>query len=254
MKSVIETYMDIAQHNPEWTDEEERNAIEKWYFTDKEKFVNEAFKHNIKLVLDIVGKHSFANKEDAIQNGMSALVEALRKYDTKHGKISTWVTRPIGWAMARMNMAYSNSGTIGEEIMAQNRRMSTKYSLVSLDSKLNGDDDSGDMSDIISNESVSADYLNFKNLCDTRETLSENEVKSAIGGLMENLGRILKSENEVKVITLILNGFNQVEISKQMNLSRMRITQLTKRAYDSIRASKYGRKILCGLLKGDNES
>ena len=135
LKSVVDVYSNIAKSNPPWTSEEEREFVNscttktgKWRSNAmKDRFVNEAMKHNLGLVFKIVNKMAFNKNEDVLQKAVIGMVGALKKYDPKKkGKISTWITNPIRWAIMQHQNAYAKSGTIAEEISALNHKFKFK--------------------------------------------------------------------------------------------------------------------------------
>lgn len=257
MKSVMEVYSSLAEENPGWTSEEEAEFIRtcttktgKWKSRAmKDRFVNEAMKHNLGLVFKIVNKLAFNKNEDVMQKAVIGMVDALKKFDPKRkGKISTWITNPIRWAIMQHQSTYSRSGLISEEMSALNHRYNTHLSVVSLDNAIpNGkssssNDDGDTLSNIISIENVSPNFVLSKNLKTQREINHENDIRGGVLELRKTMNQFL-NEKERYVIGRTMDGKTQTEISIEMKLSRMRISQLMSSAFKKIRKSPIGSRL-----------
>lgn len=245
MKSVIDVYSDIAKSNPTWSAKEERAFIDscttklgKWRNNAmKDKFVNEAMKHNLGLVFKIVGKLAFNKNEDVFQKAVLGMVEALKKYDpSKKGKISTWITNPIRWAIMQHQNAYTKSGTIAEEISALNHKFKLKMNVVSIDSPSAGDEDNDTIANIISINTLDKNYLINRRIRNEDEFRLEQDITTAVRLMMKKLVKLL-NKKEIYVINNILNGKTQTEISTKLHLSKVRISQLQASAFRKIRNS-----------------
>lgn len=246
MKSVIDIYSDMAKANPVWTAEEEKEAIEKWFKVDHERFVNEAMKHNLALVFDCVNEGFKKFDEDVFQMAVQELVKALRKYDPSRGfKISTWVLRPVQWAILRERNAYTHKGSIADELSYLNQRYNKGMSVVSVDSPI-GDDEQSTVGDLISVDKVAVDYTIQRGMKTEVEVRKEVEIKDGISYLMSNLPKTL-TDKEIIVIKGVLSGKNNVDLSAEMKISRMRVGQITQSAFSKIRNSRAGR-FLKGLV------
>lgn len=251
MKSVLEVYSEISKANPKWTAEEEKAFIKKWWRKDREHFVNEAMKHNIGLVFDIMNKVAFnKNSEDVFQRAITALVEALRKFKPSKGyKISTWVSNPVRWAIMQFQNPYNHQGSVRDEIQSLNYRYGRKMSVVSVDAQVKGDEGEGDtIGDLISEGNVHTDYL--FGVCSKRtrsEADSEADIKSGVAEMLAYIPKVL-TKQELHVIKRMLRGKNMTEISVELKLSRMRISQITAKAFEKIRKCRIGKK-LKGLVK-----
>ena len=253
-KTVIDVYSKMSKDNPPWTAEEERAFVAtcttksgKWKSKAmKDKFVAEALKRNIGLVVSLVNQFCFnAQNEDIVQLAMVSLAEALKKWDPKRGlKISTWVRNPIKWAILRAQGAYAKTGTIAEEIAAKNHRFGRKWSVVAMDAELAGKEgDGGDtIANLITPASVSPDYINAHSIKTREEEIHDNDVRSGVQELMDSMGDYL-SKKEIKVIMGIFNGHSLAEIGVKMKLSRMRISQISRDAFDKIKKSPLGDRL-----------
>lgn len=246
VKSVIEVYSEIAKSNPPWTPVEEKEFIAscttktgKWRSNAmKERFVNEAMKHNLGLVFSIVNKVAFNKKsEDVVQKAIMGMVEALKKYDPKKGrKISTWINNPIRWAIMQHQNAYAKSGTVAEEISALNHRYKMKMSVVSIDMPIGGEEDNDTIGSIISQNALSKNYVVDRNFKTEDELRIEADIGDGVQVLIERMTKFL-SDKEVRVVKGILRGKTQTDISGEMKLSKVRISQLQASAFSKIRSS-----------------
>jgi RNA polymerase sigma factor (sigma-70 family) len=246
MKSVLEVYSEISKANPPWTPDEERAFVKKWWRKDREHFVNEAMKHNLGLVFKAMQKVAFNPKsEDVFQRAVSALVESLRKFKPSKGyRISTWVSNPVRWAIQQFQNPYNHQGSIRDEITSLNNRYGSKMSVVSIDAKVGGDDGDGDtVGDLITDSNISTNYL--VGICKTSTSSDEEKAGDIQAGVSEMLAYMPKvlTKNELYVIKRMLRGKNMSEISVELKLSRMRISQITAKAFEKIRRSKFGRKL-----------
>ena len=249
MKSVIEVYSDIANKNPKWTPDEERDFIKscvtktgKW--RNKTRFVNEAFKHNLGLVFSIVQKTAFAKTDDVVQKGVIALVESLKQYDpSRNIKISTWVSNPIRWAVLHHQHTYSHDKLISEEFSSLNQRYNLHLRLVSIDANIGkGEEDSDTFGNVISSSDVHPDYANMRGLSDDDENARKVDIKEGIAALVGEMGKFL-TPREIKVVNFLIAGKNNVEIAKEMKVTRMRVGQMIKKIFEKIRNSKVGKKL-----------
>ena len=254
MKTVLEVYEEISKANPRWTAAEEREFVKKWWRKDREHFVNEALKHNLSLVFDLMHKVAFnPRSEDVFQKALSALVEALRKFKPKKNcKISTWVTNPVRWAIMQFQNPYNHQGSITDEIVSLNHRYGRKMSIVSIDSKIGGEDGDGDatLGDVISEKNVHSDWLFGVCKTTTRSEMeATEEIKASVAKMLAYMPKLL-TKQELFVIKRMLVGKNMTEISIELKLSRMRISQITAKAFDKIRRCKMA-KSLHALVKTD---
>lgn len=249
MKSVLEVYSEVAKNNPPWTSDEEKEAIKKWYRKDRERFVNEAMKHNLALVFSIFQKMSFNKSEDVFQRAVCALVDALRKFKPSKGyKISTWVTNPIRWAIQKEQNAYVHHGTIAEEISDLNRKHNSSMTVVSVDSPIGNDtnENTDTIGSTISIHNVMPDYARLRGYKTNTETAHEADIRAGVAELFEKMEDFL-TEKETIVVKQMLTGRSLTEIAVELRLSRMRISQLSHKAIEKIRASSIATK-LRGLL------
>lgn len=250
--SIIDVYFSIAKSHPTWTTEEERNFVStcvtksgKWKSkADKDRFVNEATKRNIPLVFDLLQKFSLnPQSEDVVQLAMVGLSEALKKWDPKRKvKISTWVRNPIKWAILRAQDTYSKIGTIADEISARNHRFNHKWSVVSVDSEIGNDGDGNGetIANTISEATVSPDYAS--RIKTNSEELHDIDVRVGVNELIEKMGDFL-NKREMTIILGILNGKTLSDIGVELKLSRMRISQLSRDAFEKIKKSPLGEKL-----------
>ena len=247
MRSVIDVYGDIAKNNPPWTVQEEAEFTNKWFNKDRDKWVNEAMKHNMSLVFKIFNKMSFnRNNEDLFQKAVIAMVDALRKYDPKKDvRVCTWIMNPIRWAIHRSRHAYNKEGMIADELAAKNHRYNLGLTTVSIDNPISSSD-GGDKSETIGNtisiNNVDVNYVNVYGMKNESEIHDENEIKEGVSELVSQIGDIL-NEKEIVVIKGLLSGRNMAEISTEMSVSRVRISQISKNAFEKIRRSSIGRKL-----------
>ena len=155
---------------------------------------------------------------------------------------------PIRWAIHRSRDAYNKEGMISDEIAAKNHRYNLGITTVSIDNPISNFD--GDKSETIGNtisiNNVNVNYVNVCGLKNESEIHDENEIKDAVRELVSQMGNIL-NEKEIVVIKGLLSGRNMVEISTEMSVSRVRISQISKNAFEKIRRSPIGRK-LKGLI------
>lgn len=250
MKSVIEVYSDIARDNPAWTAKEESEFIKscltrtgKW--KNKERFVNEAMKHNLGLVFKMVSRMAFKKTEDIVQRAVIAMVDALKKFDPSKGhKISTWITNPIRWSIFQAQHAYSKFGDISDEISALNHKYGLKMSLVSVDAEIGNpnDENSEVLGNVISESSVNPDYSRIRGFRTPDEERKELDIQSGVNDMMKELPKYL-NKKEMIVIRGLLSGNNMSEISVKMKLSRMRISQISASAFEKIRKSPMARQL-----------
>ena len=240
MKRVSEIYSEMAKAYPPWSDEEEREFIQSCItptgeWRDKEHFVTEAMKHNMNLVFSLVRKFSFkTNEDDVFQCAVIAMVNSLKKFNPNKGyKISTWITNPIIWAIKRERTGSAEACTIAEEIKHK-KHYSSVCSID--DAAFEG------ISDSISTSNVDINYLILNGMKPHREEQASLEVKLGIEELMLEIHNIL-SEKEIFVVKGLLLGRKQNDISMEMNISRMRVSQLSASAFKKIRKSKLGRNL-----------
>ena len=253
MKSVLEVYSDIAKSNPAWNAKQEADFIKscttksgEWKSSaHKDRFVNEAMKHNLGLVFKAINKMSFnKGNEDVFQKAVISMVEALKKYDPKRkGKISTWITNPINWAIMQHQNAYSKSGVISEEISALNHKFGLKMYVVSIDSHIGEDEDTDTIADVISENSLHRNYIIDRNFRSGNEINIECDIEDGVKNLMKVLPTIL-TKKEFHVVNGVLNGKTQTDISVELHLSKVRISQLQASAFQKIRSSP-----MAGYLK-----
>lgn len=248
MKSVLEVYADIAKANPTWTDEEEREFVKSCTtpsggWKDKNRFVNEAMKHNLGMVFDLVTRKAFEKNEDIVQKCVVAMVEALKKYDPKQGKkISTWIYNPIVWAIHQSRHAYSRFGTMADELSALNHKYKTRYRVVSLDSKAGDDTDSETIGNLISSNDVDVNYIQLNDIKCEEDKARERDFHNGVAEMMDELPNIL-TEREIFVMKGLLEGRSMSDISIELKLSRMRVSQISAKAFEKIRRSRVGRKL-----------
>ena len=248
----------MAKVNPPWTADEERAFIQscltrtgKWKSKAmKDRFVAEAVKHNLSLVFKMFNRYSFKkDNEDVFQRAVIAMAEALKKYDpTSKNKISTWIQQPIIWAIKQTQHTYYKGHDIHDQIAALNHRYNLRMSVVSVDATIgNGEVDSTDtIGNFISPENVDSDYLAACGYKTMDEKSKETEIKSGVDVLMDELPKIL-SKKEIRVIKYLLKGLSMTDISVKLKVTRMRISQISAKAFEKIRNSKVG-KHLKGLL------
>lgn len=250
MKSVIDVYYEIANKNPVWSPEEERFAIRKWCNKrNRGKFGNEAFKHNLWLVFKLVEKFAFSKfNEDVVQCAAIGLMNGLKSFDpTKGSRISTWVYDPIKWAILKHHHTYSKQGMIVDDLIALNKKYKTHFSIVELDKPIGGgnSDDSDDMTcaETIGIDSTSIDYIEVRNIKTLDEETRESDIKDAVKELIcGKYGKFL-SDKEKFVIEKLASGMNQAEISRELKVTRMRVSQIAATAYDKIRKSRACEKL-----------
>jgi RNA polymerase sigma factor (sigma-70 family) len=255
VKSVIDVYSEIAKSNPTWTAQEEAEFVRscttktgKWRNNAaKDKFVNEAMKHNLNLVFKFVNKLAFNKNDDVFQKAVIGMVEALKKYDPKRkGKISTWITNPIRWAIMQHQNAYAKSGTVAEQISALNHKFQMNMSVISIDAPIGGEEDNDTIATVISNSSLDKDYIIDRNFKSEDELRLERDMVIAVEAMMKKLPKIL-NKKEIRVVKGVLKGKTQTDISVELHLSKVRISQLQASAFEKIRNSPMGsylRKLL----------
>ena len=258
MRSVIDVYGDIAKKNPPWKADEEAAFIRscmtrtgKWKSkTMKDRFVNEALKHNLTMVFKLMNRYSFKkDNEDVFQRAVIAMGEALKKYDPSSGnKISTWIQQPIIWAIRKTQHTYYKGNDIHDQIASLNRRHNLQMIVVSVDATVGNDDkDSNDtIGNFISHENVSADYVDARGIKTMEEEWRETEIKSEVTYLIAELPKIL-NKKEVRVVKYLLKGLSMADISVKLNVTRMRISQISAKAFEKIRRSSMGKR-LKGLI------
>ena len=176
---------------------------------------------------------------------MVGLTEALKKWDPKKQvKISTWVRNPIKWAILRAQDTYSKVGSISDEISARNYRFNRKWSVVSVDAEVPGKE--GDKADTIANTisvaNVSPDYAAMRNIKTRSEELHDADVRLGVKELLAKMGEFL-NKRETTIILGILKGRSLADIGVEMKLSRMRISQISKDAFDKIKKSPLGDRL-----------
>lgn len=254
LKSVVDVYSNIAKSNPPWTSEEEREFVNscttktgKWRSNAmKDRFVNEAMKHNLGLVFKIVNKMAFNKNEDVLQKAVIGMVGALKKYDPKRkGKISTWITNPIRWAIMQHQNAYAKSGTIAEEISALNHKFGRRMCVVSVDCPIDGKDgrDSDTIGSLISLTNLDTNYIIDKKLHNTPDDhVGDEEIVCVVDEMMRKLPKFL-NDKELYVIKGVLRGKTQTDISGELHLSKVRISQIQATAFEKIRKSPMATKL-----------
>ena len=248
MKGIVDVYLSMVESNPPWTAAEEKEFIRscttrtgKW--KDKDRFVNEAMKHNLSLVFSLVGKMSFKPKdEDVIQRVVIAMVEALKQYDPKKGvKISTWITNPIRWAIRHINRMTPGAGYIEEDLKGINYRKGQKYKVVKIDAAVSEDSDDT-VGDMISSASLCPRYAQMRNIRTEQERRLDVDIQTGVRDMMEELPKYLTT-NEMIVVNRLLSGHKMSEISVELKLSRMRISQISAAAFEKIRRTPMGRQL-----------
>ena len=243
MKSVIEIYSDMAKNNPPWSAKEQAEAIKKWFRKDRERFINEAMKHNLSLVFHLVERYAFNKTEDVVQKAVIAMVEALKKYNPKKGKISTWLVNPIRWVIHKMQDSYSHEGSISDEISALSHRYNRKMRLVSTDSPIGNDEGSNDtVGTLISNKDLTLDYFRARGFKTAADEAREIDIKEGVDALMNKMPKFL-TKQELVVVKGLLKGRTMSDISVELKLSRMRISQISGRAFEKIRRSSLAVKL-----------
>jgi DNA-directed RNA polymerase sigma subunit (sigma70/sigma32) len=122
-------------------------------------------------------------------------------------------------------------------------------SVVSVDATIgNGEVDSTDtIGNFISHENVDSDYLAACGYKTTEEKSREGEIKVGVGVLMDELPKMGLTKKEIRVIKYLLKGLSMSDISVKLKVTRMRISQISAKAFEKIRNSKVG-KHLKGLL------
>ena len=255
VKSVIDVYSEIAKSNPTWTAQEETEFVKscttkagKWRSNAmKDKFVNEALKHNLGLVFKLVNKLAFNKNDDVFQKAVIGMVEALKKYDPKRkGKISTWITNPIRWAIMQHQNAYAKSGTVAEEISALNHKFQMNMSVISIDAPIGGEEDNDTIATVISKSNLDRNYIIDRNFKSEDELRLERDMVNSVEAMMKKLPKIL-SKKEIRVVKGVLKGKTQTDISVELHLSKVRISQLQASAFEKIRNSpmaRYLRKLV----------
>lgn len=239
MKSIVEIYAEMARNNPVWSDKEEKEMIVKLFKIGRDAFVNEAMKHNLGLVFSLVKKYAFNPSDDIVQLAVLALVRALEKFDpTKGYKISTWVAQPICWAIKQAQTPYSKLGNFSDEIEGFNHRYCKSMKVVSIDAPVGKDEDNGNetIGNFISSHNVDVNYGILRGFKSSSEEEKDMDAKTCIKMLVEEMHRFL-GKKEMLVILGLLEGKNLSEIGIEMNLTRMRISQIAKSAYEKIRNS-----------------
>lgn len=256
LRSVLEVYSDIAKSHPPWTAKEEREFIQscttktgKWRSNAmKDRFVNEAMKHNLGLVFKLVNKLAFNKTEDVFQKAMIGMVEALKKYDPKRrGKISTWINNPIRWAIMQHQNTYSKSGTIAEEIASLNHKFKMKMSVTSIDTPIGDDDDSDTLGSIISEKNLAKNYVIDRGYRTLNEEHHERDISNAVQEMLAKLDGFL-TKRELFVVYGAMQGRTQGDMAIDLHLSKVRVGQIQALAFTKIRNSRMAKK-LKGLLK-----
>lgn len=242
----MEIYSSLAKCNPPWTDEEERDAIKKWFKTDHDRFVEEATKHNLALCFKLMGRYAFKkNDEDIMQAAVVAMSNAIKKFKPrKKCKISTWIHTPIKWAILQAQHTYSHNGSIQDELTSLNYRYKLGLSVVSIDMEI-GNRDDGDaeaLGNLISTKNVHPDYAATRGYKTLKEINHERDIHNGVKSLLSNIEDIL-TIREAFIIKELLTGKNQSDIADMLNLSRMRISQLTASAFAKIRNSPIAKKL-----------
>ena len=248
MKSVIEVYEEIAKNNPPWTVDEEKSAIKRLYNRkSNSKFINEALKHNLGLVFTLMKKYAFnKNNEDLFQSAVIGLTNALKTYDPKKGvKISTWVFEPIRWALLKHQTMYSKQGLIVDDIKSFNRKYDVHLSVVEMDNpSVDGSGESNrKVEDAISPETVAPDYINMCGIKTFSEEEFESDLKKSVNELILGDDVKILTDREKFIIGKLVSGMNQSEVSKELNLTKMRISQIVAKAFEKIRNSNSGKKL-----------
>ena len=256
----MEVYSTIAKQNPAWTAEQETEFIRscttrtgKWKSKAmKDKFVSEAVKRNMGLVFKLINRYAFdKSSEDLMQRVLVAVSESLKKFDPSSGyKISTWIQQPIVWAIKQTQTnTYDRGRSIHDEVVALNRKYNFHMSVVSVDATVSTHDEgsNGDtIGNLISTQNVAIDYLAARSFRTNDDDIRDGEVKAGLDALMVILPKIL-NKKEVRVVKYMLKGLNQTQIATKLKVTRMRISQISAKAFEKIRNSKYGNR-LKGLL------
>ena len=249
--SVIDVYSDMAKSNPPWTPEEEKAFVGscitktgKWRSNAvKEKFVNEALKHNLGLVFKLVDKLAFNKGEDVFQKALIGMVGALRKYDPNKGyKISTWITNPIRWAIMQHQNAYAKSGTVADELSALNHKYKMQMQVVSMDSPVNGEMEKETLGSIITIKNLDCNYIISRDFKTDADHMDNSAVVEAVTNMVKKLPNILNKKEEY-VIKGVLDGKTLTDISVELRLSKVRISQIQASAFQKIRNSPIGNSL-----------
>lgn len=251
VKSVLDVYSEIAKNNPPWKTEEEREFIRscttktgKWKSKAmKDRFVNEAMKHNLGLAFKLVNKIAFNKNEDVFQKALIGMVEALKKYDPKkRRKISTWITNPIRWAIMQHQNTYSKTGTIAEEIASLNHKYKTRMSVVSIDMPIGEEEDSDTIGSVISEGNLAKNYVLDRGYRTLDEQKREHDISVAVHEMLGKLDGILTTR-EVFVVYGALGGRTQGDMAKDLNLSKVRVGQIQALAFTKIRNSPMAKNL-----------
>jgi RNA polymerase sigma factor (sigma-70 family) len=167
------------------------------------------------------------------------MVQALRKYDPRKGyKVSTWITNPIRWAVMQHQNAYARSGTIADEIQSLNKKFGKNMRVMSLDASIGDANNPNDstVDDIISMKDIDINYIMDRPRMGMEDMQREREIEGVVNNMVDMLPKIL-TEREVYVVKEVLRGKTQTEISVNLRLSKVRISQIQASAFEKIRQS-----------------
>ena len=132
-----------------------------------------------------------------------------------------------------------------DDIKSFNKKYDVHLSVVELDkSSVDGIGESNrKVEDTISPETVAPDYINMCGIKTFSEEEFESDLKKSVNELILGDDVKILTDREKFIIGKLVSGMNQSEVSKELNLTKMRISQIVAKAFEKIRNSNSGKKL-----------
>lgn len=167
-------------------------------------------KSQLPWVLTLAGRMSRPGDDvdELAQEGFVGLMQALESFDARRARLSTWIVRPVSWAIRDFQV--KNRAIVSRPVNRSQRhsgqwdRAGCGYELVREDHALED--------------------------TDPTELIDRNERLSCLWGAIERL-----PSREQRVLRRLLAGGSPVEVAREMAVSRQRVDQLRDRCVERLR-------------------
>ena len=117
-----------------------------------------------------------------------------------------------------------------------------KMQVVSMDSPVNGEVEKETLSSIITIKNLDCDYIISRDLKTDADHMDNSAVVEAVANMVKKLPNILNKKEEY-VIKGVLGGKTLTDISVELRLSKVRISQIQASAFQKIRNSPIGKSL-----------
>ncbi|HFJ9328949.1 TPA: sigma-70 family RNA polymerase sigma factor [Bacillus paranthracis] len=225
-----------------------------------EQLVEEILKRNKPLIIKIAKTCMPRERqdlfyEDLIQVGYTALLDALESYDTTqtYSKFISYAGNLITWRIKReIGKIYKQSNGMGvntvhnvfkvnktkEFLQIELNREPTKIEVATrMDISVKDieliEEKSLTLKSASLNQTINGEDTQ---LIDIIESKFNNNFQDSINSKIDmNRALCFLNENEKSYVRYFLKGFNNIEIAKEMGLSRQRIGQIKKSAFQKLK-------------------